>query len=535
MTGGTASTEGLRAAGALRQELGRGLDRLPDDRAAADLVQGLALHLRQAMAETPSLRGAVEAAVAAAPPPATPAGRVAEQLLRAMLLGDAAAPTRAIDLTAEALRAGAPDMPLARAQYIFQGVNYALWSNGFRTADPGAHDLAMRRLWQAIVDGFRAAMPAPRAPIPAFARRDDLVVLLTGQFMHAIHQPSVDILEFAHILMTRLGRRVVLVNTADGPVEVGFPLLSDYRSNVDDRLLKIRNLSFHEVKIPFVHLTPGTTTPAEAADVLDFVAELRPGLVMSFGTASPVADLCRDLTDVVAIPFGTYLPVAQPTYFGLPRPASPSDRPALELAGVPPERVIPIFYGYSLPETGQPARRAELGVPEDALVAAVIGLRLDSEVTDGFAATLEGLLRDEPRLFFLFVGPFEAYGGLAARFPLLASRARAIGLQHDVRAVLKACDLYLNPPRGGGGASAAYALAEGVPAFTLPWGDVSVVAGPDFHLKDLKDFAAVARVLGGSEASRADWSRRARDRYAAISSREEMLRMVLDGVKARRG
>ena len=46
------------------------------------------------------------------------------------------------------------------------------------------------------------------------------------------------------------------------------------------------------------------------------------------------------------------------------------------------------------------------------------------------------------------------------------------------------CDLYVNPKRSGGGSSVSEALYQGIPAVTLPVGDVSVAAGADFWVPD---------------------------------------------------
>ncbi|HYC05289.1 MAG TPA: hypothetical protein VED40_18495 [Azospirillaceae bacterium] len=524
--------EALQVADLLGERAAAGLDRLVADPAEADLVQTLALYLRDAMVATgdAELERRVARAVAGARADGAP-GRILAALLRAMALRDATGATEAVNGAAEALAAGILSRP--SAQYVFQGVNHAVWSNHYPVANGAAHDLAMRRLWRAILADHRAALPSQPIRIPRRARRPDLVMLMTGQFMDTTHQPSIDLLEFARLLATRFGKRVAIVNTADGAETVEFPLLYGYRANHDERLPGRRSLSFDGLELPFLHLAPGLTPTADIVSVMEMVREQRPSLIFSFGTANPAADLCAGLVDVVAVPFGTYLPVAEPTFVALPRPVTPADLPALELAGVPPERVVPIFYGYSLPPTGPTAERAALGVPEDALAVAIVGLRLDREVTPEFAAALEAMLLREPRLFFLFVGPFGAWPGLAARLPALAARAAAPGMQGDVRAVLRACDLYLNPPRGGGGASAAYALAEGVPAFTLPTGDVGVVAGERFHLGSLEDFPAIAARIADDPAERAAWAGAARSRYAEISSREEMLRQILDGVAAR--
>lgn len=488
-----------------------------------ELVEGLRVLLEAGADPTP-----VRTMIADLPAPVTPVAAVARLLLRATLLGDAAAATAALEQVAADLAGPAPHVTLAQADYILRAVIFGGWTNRLAIADPGAHDLALRHLWRAILDHYRPALAGREPP---GQRQRDLVVVMTGQFVRGMHQPSLDIMDFVGKLVLRLGRRVVLINTADGPAVAGFPLLGGFLSTADSGLTTARQLVIDKLPVPFLHLPAGFTDPATAAATIDHLLELRPDLVLSFGTLSPVADLCRGLLDVVAIPFGSYLPFTEASYLALPRPLRSEDAAGLAVGGLTPERVIQIDYTYALPTTGEPRERTALGVPADAILVAIIGLRLTQEVTPDFADALDDALAREPRLFFLFVGPMEAYETVIGSRPALAARSKAHGYETDVLAVLKAADLYLNPPRGGGGTSAAYALSCGVPAYGLGWGDVATVIGPDFQLADYGAFAAAATRIADDPAWRQSLQTKAKARFAQISSRETMLRQILDGVK----
>ncbi len=451
-------------------------------------------------------------------------------LLRATLLKDGAAPTQALQTVLADREEGGGAFSLAQADYILRAVLFGLWINRLHVRDKAAHDRVERALWAAILDGYQPAL-AGRLPVAPAQRQRDLVVVLTGQFMRGMHQPSLDTMDFVSKLVLRLGRRVLLVNTADGPVTPQVPFLGGFVSGADEGLAGANQLVIDKLPVPFLHLPAGFTDPAMAAATVDHLLAQRPDLVLSFGTMSPVADLCRGLLEVVAIPYGSYLPLATPTYLALPRPLTPGDGPALEAGGLTPGRVIPINYTYAPPAAGAARDRAALGVPVDAILTVIVGLRLTQEVTPDFVAALDRAVAQEPRLFFLFVGPLETYATLIASYPALATHSRAHGYETDVIGLLMLADLYLNPPRGGGGTSAAYALHCGVPAYGLGWGDVATVIGPDFHLADYGDFAACATRLADDAAWRQDRQAKAKARFAEISSRQTMLRQILDGVK----
>lgn len=530
VAGGDAELKGLTMA--LGQELSAGLEEPMYDAGRWMRAQALAEAIGNHIAQGADPAG-VSAMLSRVPAPRNPRETVILHLLRAGLLRDGAGPTAAILALTDDLNSAQPRHNLAQADYILRGIVYAVWSNRMRLSDPGRHDLAMRRLWHTILEKYRAQMP-PRDPVPAGQRQRDLIVLMTGQFVQGIHQPSIDAREFASKLVLRFGRRVVLINTADGPASAHYPYLGGFVSSADGDLVDRTQLIIDRLPVPFIHLPPGFTDPAGAATLRDRILEMRPDLVLSFGTLSPVADLCRGLLDVVSIPFGTYLPMAEPAFVALPRALVPSDGPALAVAGLSTDQVTTIDYCYTRPAMGKARTRTELGVPGDAILTLVIGIRLTQEVTPAFAAALDAAIRAEPRLFFLFVGTLDGHERLVADLPALAGRSQAHGFDPDVIGVLADADLFLNPPRGGGGASAAYALSSGVPAFTLNAGDVATVVGPDFHLSGFGDFAPLATRFADDGDYREAMRAKARTRFAAISSRDVMLRQILDGVKALR-
>ena len=517
---------------ALGQELSAGLEEPIYDSGRWMRAQALAEALGKLVSGGADPAG-VMAMLGRLPPPRNAREAVIGHLIRAVALRDGAAPTAAILALADDIAGPDPRHSLIQADYVLRGVQYAVWTNRMNLSDPERHDLAMRRLWSVILEKYRAQVPA-REPVPAAGRQRDLIVLMTGQFLQGMHQPSIDVREFASKLVLRFGRRVVLINTADGPASCHYPYLGGFSSSAEESLVDCTQVMIDRLPVPFIHLPPGFTDPTMAAALRDRILQMRPDLILSLGTLNPVADLCRGLLDVVSIPFGTYLPMAEPAFVALPRVLVPSDGPALALAGLGTDKVTTIDYCYTRPAMGRARTRAELGVPDDAILTLVIGIRLTQEVTPAFAAALDAAVRAEPRLFFLFVGPLDGYERLIAALPALAGRSRAHGFDPDVIGLLQHADLFLNPPRGGGGASAAYALSSGVPAFTLNAGDVATVVGPDFHLAGYGDFAPLAARFADDADYRGTMRAKARTRFAAISSRDVMLRQILDGVKALR-
>jgi glycosyltransferase involved in cell wall biosynthesis len=82
------------------------------------------------------------------------------------------------------------------------------------------------------------------------------------------------------------------------------------------------------------------------------------------------------------------------------------------------------------------------------------------------------------------VGQFDCYERYCQQIPGFEESFVHLGFQEDILAVLECCDLYLNPPRVGGGSSVAEALYKQKPVVTLNKGDGAVTAGQAFVVED---------------------------------------------------
>jgi glycosyltransferase involved in cell wall biosynthesis len=200
---------------------------------------------------------------------------------------------------------------------------------------------------------------------------------------------------------------------------------------------------------------------------------------------------------------------------------------------IAPDQIVETEYTFRLPERTASLTRAELRLPPDAYVIAIVGNRLDEEITDAVAAELSALLASAPQAWLAFVGTFSRFARLAQDHPALGTRSTFLGYHQDVLAVYECCDAYWNPPRYGGGSSAAFALAMGLPVLTGNTGDVANIAGPRFVSGSGEEIRAFVQRSIDDPGHRLTWAAAARARFATISDREAMLRTIIDGTMAR--
>ena len=271
----------------------------------------------------------------------------------------------------------------------------------------------------------------------------------------------------------------------------------------------------------------------EVGAIIRTVLTRKPAFILSLGHSNVAPDLCSEHVTVATMPFGTDLPRARSNLFILPRTRRPDDQSVMQAWHIAAEQIIESQYTFRLPDRTASLTRAALALPQDAYVIAIVGNRLDEEITDSVADELSDLVSELPRAFLAFFGTFGRFGSLVQQHPIFAARSAFLGHQPDVLAVFECCDAYVNPPRYGGGSSAAFALGMGLPVLTRAPGDVANIVGPHFTFPTFDDIKAfVARDMLDADHHR-EWSGRAKARFDEVSDREGMLRGIVEGVAAK--
>lgn len=403
-----------------------------------------------------------------------------------------------------------------------EALNHILWSvvrQQFMASMDAASlpDFVMGRLlpyYERLIGEIARRLDLRPIPRAAGAPATGRAVLVTNQFLSANHQPSRDLLDYAATVEKRIGKEVVILNTNMMPAALHTLFVPPFAANVESafdgkQIVDVAGRSFRMLS---------STEPAITVEKLGWFLRAvewhDPDVVIGFGGAVMVADLLAPARPTLTIPTTTGVALSLADIVLDYGGASPPQGHARLAAAWRPFRTR-----FSL--RGEPGgmSRADLGIGDEPLVCAVVGNRLDEEVSDDFLALLEAVIDRVPRALVLFAGSVETLPRRLER-SRHAGALRCLGFVDDIRGLLGVCDLFLNPPRTGGGGSAAHALADGVPPVTLPQGDVASVVGPAFTVPDHAAFVERAAALAGDagllERARAE----ARARYAAIDAGE---------------
>ena len=199
--------------------------------------------------------------------------------------------------------------------------------------------------------------------------------------------------------------------------------------------------------------------PGRWRNLMPVLAAFNPDVVLVVGLYSPFAAALHAVRPVVGISVNTVAPIA-PLDVWLT--AADPGLACEELWGgifAPPQ---PVFHPYRIKRSTKQwqVTRAEFGLRETAVIWVTAGFRLEHEIKGEWARRMLQLLSRYPQVVWLLVG---GEGRLPqVLLPAAPGRALALATRNDLPGIFRNCDVYVNPPRMGGGFSVAEAMAEGL-------------------------------------------------------------------------
>lgn len=243
------------------------------------------------------------------------------------------------------------------------------------------------------------------------------------------------------------------------------------------------------------------------------VRQFDPDLVLFVGLASPLMQPLYEALPVLGLNVHAVSPIA-PVDVWLTADAARAGRTSSEWGDA-----LPPAFGHYHPfrsKTAAPAApltREQLGLAPGQLALITVGARLKHEIAGAWAQRMCDILARHPQLVWMLAGgPGELPPALAGVNP---DQLRLLAHRTDLRSVLARCDMYVNPPRLGGGLSAAEAMAEGLPVLALADGDAGSKLGGMAVLDEQAYFELLEALLASPDL-RAQTGAAAQQRYRLV-------------------
>ncbi len=204
-------------------------------------------------------------------------------------------------------------------------------------------------------------------------------------------------------------------------------------------------------------------------DILHTLSDFAPDLVLFVGLFSPLMQPLHEILPTLGLCIHALQPMA-PVDAWLCSDATLAQQNS-QLWGheIAPAWGIYHPYRVMLRPITLPVTRAELNLTDSDVVLISAGGRLGTEIGGEWAMRMLECLQQHPNAVWLLVG---GTGTIPPALQRAAGTAiRTLQHQEDLRSILRCGDIYVNPPRLGGGFSVAEAMAEGLAVVTLAQGD----------------------------------------------------------------
>lgn len=154
--------------------------------------------------------------------------------------------------------------------------------------------------------------------------------------------------------------------------------------------------------------------------------------------------------------------------------------------GLPVPQVFPFPFRFWPAGQATPVDRATVGLPAAATVLVTVGFRLDTEIVPPWSEQMLNFIEVHPEVHWLLLG--VADGSSLTSVPL---HPRILRVPPQVRPQgwLAMCDIYVNPPRMGGGGALAMAMEQGLSVVTFAHSDGGDKVG-EFAVGSSEDYFA---------------------------------------------
>ena len=392
-------------------------------------------------------------------------------------------------------------------------------------------EFRLARLYKELFQSFAAVLGAKgRKYIPAAERNKNLVFVFSSQVLGMLHAPTKTLLDRCYVLQKYMRKRVLIVNTAmQIPRKGAAPFFEMKDSVYNAEYLTKTELEYKGEHFAFLQCEDDMPNLDTIVSLAKLVVTQKPEFLLNIGGSDICADICGlFVPEITVSTVFSKLPFSCGEYQIVDKELTEEDVAILRKLEVKKENVKRTLFTFSFKEQEHHFTKEQLGFREEQFVLLIVGWRLDEEISDEFLQMLDSVCRKDARIVAAFMGKYQNYEESIKRYPLLAANSRCLGAQEDALAVTECMDLYVNPKRNGGGSSVAEALYKGLPAVTLPVGDVSAAAGESFRVADYGEMAETILHFASDEDYYERMSRLAEERAEQLMDSKNSFCGVID-------
>lgn len=408
--------------------------------------------------------------------------------------------------------------PFKKFFYYFQiihtgFVNTNLINNNYR--------LKLNKIFANIVENTKNDLNLNENHINKEYRNKNLIFIITNQILTLNHAPTKTVLDRAYVLSKEFNKDILIINTADilSHSEPA-PFFSSIKANKISYYAKSGKIHYKDFDFKLYQDNTEMPNNEIILKIIDMVKTQKPYFILNIGGNNITSDLCS-----------LYIPtVSCATVFS----ALPVSIGTFLLTGdtkskISSENIISETFTFDFKPQQNIYKRTDFAIPESKFIILIVGGRLADEVTPEFLSDIEPAITDNIHL--VFAGKFENYDKLCLQFTFLKTNSTFIGFQNDMLAIAELCDIYINPPRSGGGSSAAECLYKGKPVITLNYGDCSVCSGNDFCVNNIEEMNKLIEKYCNDNPFYSEMSEKAKKRASILMDTRTPLNNLISKIE----
>lgn len=365
----------------------------------------------------------------------------------------------------------------------------------FMNSELNIHEMVSMN-WKLLQKAYflcRKELDMDLQPIPVEERNENLAVVITEQFLSVQHGPTKTVLDRCYVLQKILKKRVFLIDTAECLPSVGeIPFFNRACGNYVPQFLDESMVAWRGENFQYYQCENIMPDIEEIASLLDAIIRLKPSVVVSIGGTSLLAGFVNEMIPVLTV--GTIqsgLATTLADFQVIDDNMIEYVQPLLRLMDKDMSHIIPGRFTFSLKEQTEHLTRKDVGIDDNAFVMAVVGGRLDEEITDDFLNMLEENISEG--MMVAVIGKCDSFERKMESHPKLRKYMMNMGFCSDILSRLELCDLYINPIRRGGGTSVVEAMSKGKPAVTVNYGDVAGIVGERFSCQNYDEMGVLIK------------------------------------------
>ena len=356
--------------------------------------------------------------------------------------------------------------------------------------------------------------------IPVSERNKNTVIVMTIQYLNNSHAPTRTVMERCKALR-KLGKKVVIINTTEQYIIQGMiPMYGAFLGTTIKEYDDIQSIYIDGEEFPFIQLSEDYPIYMKLQVLSHLIKKIKPYYILSIGTGSMLADLCGHIvpTACMALAFST-LPHTKNKMKILGRKLSEQEKEIYK-----DEDIIESRFTFELKPQKEHYTRETYNLPKDRFILVLVGIRLEYEIDDEFMKLLSKIC--EAGCYIVFAGVMDNYEDMMKKYQSVKENSSFIGYCDDVSALMEICDLYVNPPRLGGGFSVIEAFDKGRPGVYMKVGDVYTSGGEEFAVDTYDDMYTEIIRYKEDRAYYDEMAQKGRERAKLMTSSVEAIRDI---------